>query len=598
VTDVLPSLSPKITPQAVFDAMTEAMSLHQIICNADGKPVDYRFLLVNPAFEAITGLNRADVLGKRVRQVIPDIEESFIEAYGRVALTGKPIRFNAYAASMKKHFSISAFCPQRGFFATIFYDLTAQNQMAMEAARLAAAINPGGQARASSGETGALNADQLTKELQKSQALFEISQMLAGTVDLRKTLQQIADAANRLTKSSTRAILHLLDADRLCLEPVAISGDVPPGTMMSLNFRPGEGVAGKVVATGEAINVADVTIDPRYVASQRPRQVTGVLGPIDLPALRALLVAPVMTGGTILGTLSVQSPAPGAFNEDDSRLLTALGAQAALAIEKARLYDDLQTALQHEKSTRAQLVQAEKLAALGRIVASVAHELNNPLQAIQNALYLIQMEANLSEQGNQDLKTVLNETERMAGLIARLRETYRPATTEAYQPTSLNVLVNDVQHLLATHLRHSSITLTFKPDEALPLIPVIRDQIKQVILNICLNAVEAMKDGGHTDIITEYHPLARNVVLRIADNGPAIDPQILPLIFDPFVTTKAGEGGTGLGLAITYDIIQRHMGRVEVDSIPGRGTTFNVILPMDAHLPDPLAHPDRSWGGK
>ncbi len=578
--------------------MTEAMSLQQIICNAEGKPVDYRFLLANPAFEVLTGLKRADVLGKRVRQVIPDIEESLIETYGRVALTGTPVHFNAYAASMKKHFSISVFSPQRGFFVTIFYDLTAQNQMAMEAARLAAAINPGGQARASSGETGELNADLLTKELQRSQALFEISQLLASTVDLRTTLQQIADAANRLNKASTRAILHLLDNDRLCLEPVAISGDVPATSMMPLNFRPGEGVAGKVVASGDPINVADVTTDPRYVASQRPRQVTGVLGPIDLPALRALLVAPVMTGGKILGTLSVQSPTPCAFNEDDSRLLTALGAQAALAIERARLYDDLQTALQHEKSTRAQLVQAEKLAALGRIVASVAHELNNPLQAIQNALYLIQMEASLSEQGNQDLKTVLNETERMAGLIGRLRETYRPATTEAYQPTSLNVLVNDVQHLLATHLRHSSITLTFKPDEALPIIPVIRDQIKQVILNICLNAVEAMKEGGRIEIVTEYHPLARNVVMRIADNGPAIDPQILPLIFDPFVTTKAGEGGTGLGLAITYDIIQRHMGRVEVDSAPGRGTTFTVTLPMDAHLPDALAHPDLTWGGK
>jgi signal transduction histidine kinase len=266
------------------------------------------------------------------------------------------------------------------------------------------------------------------------------------------------------------------------------------------------------------------------------------------------------------------------FTSDDERLLTTLGAMAAVAIEKVKLYTDLQASLLQEKAARAQLVQAEKLAALGRIVASVAHELNNPLQAIQNALYLIKLEESLTPQAREDLQTVLNEADRMADLIARLRETYRPTTHEEFQPESLNSLVAEVQRLLSTHLRHAQITFEFLPDDDLPEIPIIRDQIKQVILNICLNAVEAMLGGGLVTVITKNQPQTRTVQLSISDNGPSINPEILPYIFDPFVTTK--EGGTGLGLAISYDIVRRHDGQINVNSKPGHGTTFIITLPI------------------
>ncbi|MFM8322227.1 MAG: sensor histidine kinase [Chloroflexota bacterium] len=474
---------------------------------------------------------------------------------------------------------------------------------------MAAAVEPEAHDQALRRHDGGLTANELTKELQKTQALYEISQMLAGTVDLRNTLQTIADAACRLIKASDRTILHLLDERQENLNPVAIAGTAAEAGGMSpdadsaagdmplsgydgerVRFRPGVGIAGLVVAGGLPINVADVTADQRYLPVH--------MDPAADAPYRALLVVPVKATGDMLGTLSVQSRQPGAFDDDDQRLLSALGAQAAVAIEKARLYDDLQAALEHEKATRARLVQSEKLAALGRIVASVAHELNNPLQAIQNALYLIQLEQSLSPQANEDLQTVLNETVRMAGLIARLRDTYRPATSEEYQPTLLNDLVEDVRKLLATHMRHAGITFEFSPDPDLPQALLIRDQIKQVILNICLNAVEAMRSshpetgGGRIRVATGLAPGGRAVQFSIADNGPSIDPQILPIIFDPFVTTKAGEGGTGLGLAITYDIVQRHMGRIEVDSLPGRGTTFRVWLPVAPPAP-PTGLP---WG--
>jgi C4-dicarboxylate-specific signal transduction histidine kinase len=279
--------------------------------------------------------------------------------------------------------------------------------------------------------------------------------------------------------------------------------------------------------------VPDVLDDARYVPVKK---LAGGETPI-----RSLLVAPVLTDDKRLGTLSVNSPFPNVFTEDDERLLTTLGVQAAVAIGKARLYADLQAALQHEKDTRAQLVQAEKLAALGRIVASVAHELNNPLQAIQNALYLINIEENLSPQARDDLQTVLTEANRMAELIARLRETYRPAVSEEFQLVSVNSLVLDVQKLLATHLRHNQIEFRFFPDDDIPLIPMIKDQIKQVILNICLNAVEAMQQGGQISVRSTYQWDEKFVTLSISDTGPSIKPEILPYIYDPFVTTKKVE---------------------------------------------------------
>lgn len=444
----------------------------------------------------------------------------------------------------------------------------------------------------------------LEQQLRESRALLEISQVLAGTLDLTATLQLIADSATSLIKSADRTILHLLEDTGQFLQPVAVSGNQGtertvqsdmadlPSLARRLNFQMGQGIAGIVLQSGQTINVADVTSDARYVPIKEPVS----------PAFRSLLVAPIIAGASSnlrfdadarrLGTLSVQSPHAGVFTADDERLLTLLGTQAALAIEKAKLYAELNAALDHEKAVRAQLVSAEKLAALGRIVASVAHELNNPLQAIQNALYLIMTEETLSPQAREDLQTILNETERMVDMIARLRETYRPAVSEEFKPESLNILVMEVQKLLATHLRRNHIRLEISLDETLPAIPLIRDQVKQIILNISLNAVEAMPDGGLLNIRTEHHPKQKEVMLSVSDTGPGISKHVLPYIFDPFVTTR--EEGSGLGLAITFDIVRRHNGRIDVDTGPDKGTVFMVWLPVEQHF-ESTSSPPSTW---
>lgn len=415
------------------------------------------------------------------------------------------------------------------------------------------------------------------RRLEETEALFAISrELLNPMLDVNEVFSRIVQAAVRLIPNAQRAVIHLLNERRDELTSVAVAGQIeregPPrhGSPM----RPGEGVAGMVAANGGVMNVGDVTTDPRFVQFGRT------------PDLHSMMVAAVEQPGERYGTISVLSATRNAFDEDSERLLQALGVQAALAISNARMVNSIQHALQQEKATRARLVQTEKLASMGRLVASVAHELNNPLQALQNALFLVRDDPALDEQSHADLDVALAETNRMAGLINRLRDTYRPTMSDEFAPADLNALVTEVQRLIGTHMRHNDIIFNFAAQEDLPLVTCIRDQIKQVLLNLCLNAVDAMPRGGVLQVTSAVTDEGDHVRLVISDTGQGIKPEYLDSIFDPFFTTK--EGGTGLGLAISYDIVRRHQGYIEASSELGQGTTITMTLPIEV-LPDTLA---------
>jgi len=257
--------------------------------------------------------------------------------------------------------------------------------------------------------------------------------------------------------------------------------------------------------------------------------------------------------------------------------MSVVADQLTVALQKANLYTNLQQALKHEKEAQNQLIQHEKLALVGRLLASVSHELNNPLQAIQNALFLLKEEQGISQQGRQDLEIVISETERMAVMIDRLRESYRSPRTESFRPVNLNNVIEEVYALVATHLRHKNISFEFHPDSQLQDVPGFADQIRQVILNLLMNAVEAMSPGGRLTISTQQLQAEGKALLEITDTGPGVSPEILPFIFDAFVTDK--DSGTGLGLTITYDIIHKHNGDIKVENNPDQGAKFSIWLP-------------------
>lgn len=307
-----------------------------------------------------------------------------------------------------------------------------------------------------------------------------------------------------------------------------------------------------------------------------------VISSVRMPFLadtRSELAVPIKTGDRFLGLLDIHQTPPTALTERDVQLVSAVADQLAVALQKAQLYTDLQNSLLQEQATRAQLIQTEKLTVAGRLLASVSHELNNPLQAIQNALFLLKDEKGISAQGQGDLTIVLSEAERMATLLERLRTTYQPVGAEDFQPVQINSLIEDVQALLSTHLRHAHISFEFHPDPNLPDIPGLSDQLKQVMLNLFMNAVDAMANGGRLIASTAWLAERREILVNVTDTGTGIDESILPNIFEAFITNK--EKGTGLGLAISYEIVSKHRGRIRAENNPHGGATFSLWLPVE-----------------
>ena len=229
------------------------------------------------------------------------------------------------------------------------------------------------------------------------------------------------------------------------------------------------------------------------------------------------------------------------------------------------------------------LFETEKLAATGRLAASIAHEINNPLEAVQNALYLIGGAVSKDAPEQKFLEIARSETQRMSRILRQMLGFYRPGTDLA--PVNVNVIVDDAEALVAKRLRRSRITLVRELDPALPKIRASADQIKQVLLNLFLNAAEAMPDGG-TLTITSHHssPSERempydSVRIEIRDTGPGIDEETQARIFEAFFSTKT-QKGTGLGLWVSHGIVQGHGGTMKVRSRLGEGTTFVIALPV------------------
>lgn len=295
--------------------------------------------------------------------------------------------------------------------------------------------------------------------------------------------------------------------------------------------------------------------------------------------IQSELAVPIKIEGRVMGVLDIQHTPPNKLEESDLRLVTAIANQLAINMYEASLYTNLQESLRQEQEMRAQLIQSERLALVGRLLASVSHELNNPLQAIQNALFLIKDEIGLSSQGRQDMDIILSETDRMATLIERLRVVYKPVREKDFQPVQINNLVEDISILISAHIRRKEISFDFHPDPSLTTIAGIPDQLIQVLLNIFLNAVEAMPVKGRLSVKTEAVPGEDEIMITIKDTGPGIDPELLPNIFNPFVTSK--DNGTGLGLAISHDIVNEHAGRIEATNAPQGGAIFTIWLPVE-----------------
>lgn len=229
------------------------------------------------------------------------------------------------------------------------------------------------------------------------------------------------------------------------------------------------------------------------------------------------------------------------------------------------------------KKLEQRIRNSEKLASVGRLAAGVAHEINNPLGGILNCLYNLR-KGTLSPSRLEEYRVSMEDGVRRVQKIVRQLLDFSQQDEPEFAPTDINHVVDRVL-VLTTHLfAPNRIVLETGFGQGLPNVMLDRHMIEQVLMNLVLNAVQAMKDGGGLTIRTSV--VEGVCLIEVRDTGSGIPPAVLPRIFDPFFTTKSEGEGTGLGLSVSLGIVERHGGKILVDSEIGKGTTFTLCLPV------------------
>ncbi|WP_291315544.1 ATP-binding protein [Desulfuromonas sp.] len=510
-------------------------------------------------------------------------------------------------------------------------------------------------------------------------ALIDIGKELASTIELEELLNRILRISREVFRFEN-AIIRLLEEKRGVLVTAASYGYEEEATGPEITV--GQGVMGQVARDGEPILLTDIASHPDYVP--------GISG------ARSELAVPLVARDRVIGVFNVESPRPHAFSRGDIAPLMTMAGQAAIAIENARLYQNLkgmseryqklhqfngsilQSAnlgiytvdnemrvtswnrriedmsgmaesevlghslfrifpglegegfadrvhkvfdtgmpekfrlahrdhrgeMRFQKRRLAplkedgktvgvvvivedvtefrrlldQTLQSEKLAEVGRLSAGIAHEINNPLAVIAYGAQLLQREENLSSFQKELVERVESEVERLKALTGGLLSFSR-GQGAAKRWVDLNEILQDVLRLVRYEVTRHSIVLKESYGEV-PVLQADPNKLKQVFINLILNAAQAMKEGGTLSV--ETRPAGEGMLEAVvSDSGAGIPPEVRKRIFEPFFTTKKEGEGTGLGLYICRNIVLEHEGRLELESAVGKGTTFRVFLPAE-----------------
>ncbi len=400
----------------------------------------------------------------------------------------------------------------------------------------------------------------LRRRNQELAALDEINRMISSTLNLDQVLV-----------SALEGLDQLIQADALAV--VLNEEDSEAWVVRTARSSQGAWLEGRVVPDDDTVLDAVMT----HLSSSLARAVTRgfwveALGVAEVD----ILSVPLIRRAEVVGVLVVLGQ-PGHLDEDAIPLVEYIAATVVIAVQNAQLYQDLEAFADEIERSQSQLIQAEKMAAVGRLAASLAHEINNPLQAIQNSLHLVSHHAVEEPARQKFLAMAEQEVARLVQIVRRMLDFYRPSS--AMQPVDVNRPVEDALAIASKRLQQSKIDVLARLSPDLPEVRGAANQLTQVFLNIIINAIEAMPDGGTLWVGTASHSERQEVVVAFRDSGPGLTLGARENLFEPFHTTKPT--GTGLGLAISYGIVERHRGIIAVESPPDAGTTFIVRLPWD-----------------
>lgn len=393
-----------------------------------------------------------------------------------------------------------------------------------------------------------------TERLDGYRRLVDIARDLASTLDLDVLLARIVRAATEISGAEAASILLYDDASQQLYFQVSTNMDesIQSGILVPLEGS----IAGWIINNRKPVRITNAHDDKRFFS--KVEKATGL-------STRSLLGVPLVTKNRIVGVLEVINKINGGFSDTDESMLLVLGAQAAVAIENARLFQQ------------------------SDLIAEFVHELRTPLASLSAATYLLLRPEMSQEQHNQIVTNIHNETMRLNALASSFLDLARLESGRVqFHKTTFDIadLMYECKDVMASKAVEENIQIRVESSDGLPLLEADRDKMKQVILNLISNAIKYNRPNG--SVILHADDLEDDMSIRVQDSGVGIPEASLPHLFEKFYRVRENESraaGTGLGLSICKQIVRGHGGRMEVKSKVGVGTEFFVFLPKPKRVP-------------
>jgi PAS domain S-box-containing protein len=575
-TDPSHGAGPQHAPaDALFQSLLESAPDAIVIIDRNGQIV-----LANSQAERMFGCERADLIGQPIEALLPErLRARHVEH--RATYVGEPhtrpmgVGLNLVARDrdgreFPVEISLSPLRTEEGLLVTsVIRDITERKQAADELER------------------------QVRRRTAHLNALLEFSQELLGARSLDAVLERALTQAMALARGAQRGAIYLYDetAQRLSLR-ASVGFSPLPDFSRAVDF----GMIGRSFVSRELLmtDSADewLALAAKAGGAGESQRLLEALHLADPPS--GLIVIPLLAHDQAIGILFLlRTTGAGTFAAEARSTLEGLAnltaaaiieerstrEAAALAGQLAELEEQQRTLAARLTSAEAAMLQAARLAAVGQLAASIAHEINNPLYAARNCLYLLEEDLPAELREANLLGIAREQLGRIGGIIERMRDFYRPARGEL-MPADLNQLLEGTLALAGLNMRHVPIEVIFAPAPDLPEVRCNSDQLRQVFLNLILNAIDAMPQGGTLTVRTIAGPSV--AVVEVQDTGVGIAEDIRARLFEPFFTNKPT--GTGLGLSISAHIVTQHGGQIVVESAEGQGSTFRVALPYQSNL--------------
>jgi signal transduction histidine kinase/putative methionine-R-sulfoxide reductase with GAF domain len=400
---------------------------------------------------------------------------------------------------------------------------------------------------------------------------------LMETLDIDEILRLVLEGVTK-NIGFDRARLYLVNEKRNVLEcKMAVGIDEERIKGISLRLDPEDSVVARSIFEKQPFVIPDASKDPRVNPFIKERF-----------NLHSLVVIPLLVRERALGAIAADFVHSNKnITKEALESLMVFAQQAGLAIHNAFMYQELKTfSRQMEEKiqkttadlskTEAQLIRSEKLAALGQLAAGIAHEIRNPLTSINILIHSITEKLPSGDSHKEDLQVIEEEIHRMNEIVDQFLRFAKP-TPPLFQKAGVASIFEETLSLLRPQIEKQLVAVE-KEFQSFPNIPMDYEQIKQVILNLLLNAIQAMPKGGRLTLKSQNSEDGQWTRISIQDSGIGIPAEDINKLFDPFFSTK--EGGIGLGLSIAHRIIDQHHGKIEVESVPGEGTLFTIWLPI------------------